>query len=112
MAAAAGEMAHTASELSAQASGMAGTIGALATSAGELKGLSIALEEGAEVVVHAPALLNGAGENADLAAALEEEVEQRGDGGEEGFAAATVGPDGAVGGGGEGKRRGFGFGRG
>jgi methyl-accepting chemotaxis protein len=41
-------MAHTASELSSQASGMAGTIGALAKSAGELKGLAVALDEGAQ----------------------------------------------------------------
>jgi hypothetical protein len=61
------------------------------------------------MLVHAPALLDGTGEDADLALGFEEEVEESGDRGEVGFAAAAVGPDGAVGGGGE---KGFGRGRG
>ena len=64
MAAAAGEMANTASELSVQASGMAGTIGTLAQSAGELKGLAVALDEGAhEGVARNGALRTLAAEN-------------------------------------------------
>jgi methyl-accepting chemotaxis protein len=64
MAAAAGEMAHTASELSAQASGMAGTIGELAQSAGELRGLATALDDGAhEGVTRNEALRTLAAEN-------------------------------------------------
>jgi methyl-accepting chemotaxis protein len=47
MAAAAGEIAHTASDLSEQSAGMAGTIAALAKSAGELRTLSEALCTGA-----------------------------------------------------------------
>ena len=58
----------------------------------------VVFKERAEVVIHALALLEGTGEDADLAAGLEEEIEERGDGAEESFAAATVGPDGAVGG--------------
>src|SRR5690606_5266490 len=53
-------------------------------------------EEGAEVVIKAAALLDGSGEEVDLDAGLEEEVEERGDGGEEGLAAAAAGPDDCV----------------
>jgi methyl-accepting chemotaxis protein len=64
MAAAAGEIAHTASDLSAQATGMAGTIGALARSATSLRELATTLDEGAhEVVARNAALRSLAVEN-------------------------------------------------
>lgn len=56
----------------------------------------VAFEEVAEVGVHAFGLLERSGEDADLDAGLEDEVEGGGDGAEVGFAAAAVGPDDAV----------------
>lgn len=53
-------------------------------------------EEGAEVGVHSFGLVEGSGEDSDFDAWLEDEVEECGDGGVEGFASASVGPDDAV----------------
>src|SRR5690606_24820664 len=59
-------------------------------------GEGLAGEEGAEVGVHACGLVHGAAEDADLDAVLEDEVQEGGDGAEEGLAAAAVGPEDAV----------------
>jgi len=55
-------------------------------------------EQCAKIFVHALALFERAGEDADLHGGLEEEVEERGDRAEECLAAAAAGPDDAVGG--------------